>query len=80
MSRKQGPRAAGMRPSAIAASRRCDVPDNFPVVMKGDSMRSEQGPQTCLGMRSSAHVVRVQLLQGNNNSLSYSLHEVCHGH
>lgn len=43
-------------------------------------MRSEQGPQTCLGMRTSAHVVRVQFLQRNERLLSYSLQEVCHGH
>jgi len=81
MSREQGPRAAGMRPSAIAASRRCDVPENFPVVMRGDDMRSEQGPQACLGMGSPARVVRAEFPQGRNNySRSQSLLEVNHGH
>jgi hypothetical protein len=81
MSRKQGPRTAGMRPSAIAASRRCDVPENFPVVMRGDDMLSEQGPQACLEMRTPAHVVRVESPQGSHKySLSYGLLEVGHGH
>lgn len=43
-------------------------------------MRSEQGPQACLGMRSSAHVVHVELLPGDKNSLSHSLQEASHGH
>jgi hypothetical protein len=45
-----------------------------------DNMRSEQGPQACLGMRSPVHVVRVAPLQGcNTKSLSQSLLEACHG-
>lgn len=40
---------------------------------------SEQGPQTCLGMRTSAHVVCVQFLQRNERSLSHSLQEAGHG-
>jgi len=80
MSRKQGPRAAGMRPSAIAAGRRYDVPENFPVFMRGGNMHSEQGPQACLGMRSPVHVVRVRLLPGDMNSLGHGLLEVGHGH
>ena len=99
MSRKQGPRAAGMRPSAraggslrsngeptglllagVAAGRRYDVPENFPVFMRGGNMHSEQGPQACLGMRSPVHVVRVRLLPGDMDSLGHSLPGVGHGH
>jgi hypothetical protein len=45
-----------------------------------DNMRSEQGLQACLGMRSPVHVVRVASLQGSNTKpLSQSLLEACHG-
>ena len=79
MSRKQGPRAAGMRPSAIAASRRCDVPENFPVFMRGDGMSRKQGPRA-VGMRPPVHVVRVRLSPGDMNSPGHCLLEVYHGH
>jgi hypothetical protein len=80
MSRKQGPRAAGMRPSAIAAGRRCDGFEIFSVATRGGSMSRKQGPRAT-GMRTPAHVVRVESLQGNHKySLSYGLLEVCHGH
>jgi|GEM_PF-2104768 len=54
MSRKQGPRIAGMRPSAIAAGRRHDAFENFAAIMGRDGMSRKQGPQACLGMRSPA--------------------------
>ena len=38
MSRKQGPREAGMRPSAIAAGRRCNAMGIFSEKIGGDSM------------------------------------------
>jgi len=98
MSRKQGSRIAGMRPSAraggslrsngeptglllagVAASRRCGVRENFPFNMRGDNMHSEHGPQACLGMRSTVHVVRVQLSPSDRNSLDVLL-EADHGH
>ena len=44
MSRKQGPRAAGMRPSAIAVSRRHGAFGNFTAIMRGDGMSRKQGP------------------------------------
>ena len=43
-------------------------------------MHSEQGPQACLGMRSPVHVVHVQLLPGDKNSLGHVLLEADHGH
>ena len=45
-----------------------------------DNMRSEQGPQACLGMRSTVHVVRVELLPNNKKSLNHGFQEVGHGH
>jgi len=40
MSMKQGPRSAGMRPSAIAFSRRHDAFGNFTAIMRGEGMCS----------------------------------------
>ncbi len=56
MSRKQGPRTAGMRPSAIAVGRRYDTLGNFTAIMRGDGMSRKQGPRTA-GMRPSAIAV-----------------------
>jgi hypothetical protein len=47
-SRKQGPRVAGMRPSAITVSRRYDAFVRFAVIIGGDGMSSEY----LLGYRS----------------------------
>jgi hypothetical protein len=79
MSRKQGPRAVGMRPSAIAAGRRHDALGKFTATMRGDDMHSEQGP-ACLGMGAPVHVVRVESLLGYIRSLNRSFKEVGDGY
>jgi hypothetical protein len=45
-----------------------------------DSMRSEQGSQACLGVRSPLHVVWIGLLPNNKKSLSHSLLGVSYGY
>jgi hypothetical protein len=79
MSRKQGPRTAGMRPSAIAVRCRRVESGNCEDRRGGINMRSEQGPRAA-GMRSPVHVVHVRLLPGGINSPDHSLLEVGHGH
>jgi len=60
MSRKQGPRIAGMRPSAIAAGRRHDAFENFAAIMGRDGMNRKQGPRAT-GMRPSAIAAALQI-------------------
>jgi hypothetical protein len=53
MSSEQGPRGAGMRPSAIAAGRRRRGHNVMTNSSEGGGMSSEQGPRGA-GMRPSA--------------------------
>jgi hypothetical protein len=80
MSRKQEPRAAGMRPSAIAVSRRHDAFGNFTAIMRGDGMSRKQGSQACLEMRSPVHAVHFRLLPSDKNSLAHVLLEANYGY
>ena len=53
MSRKQGPRAVGMRPSANAAHRRPAAARKSDIRQGGGGMSRKRGPRTA-GMRPSA--------------------------